>query len=116
MNSAVLDVPSVRTMEASQAQDLAPVSVLLIEDNPGDARLIQLMLDEAGNGHFRIETVERLETALASLRRGGIGLVLSDLTLPDSQGLETFTRLHAQASQVPIIVLSGLTDTTLAVQ
>src|SRR5881394_490982 len=90
--------------------------VLLVEDNPGDARLIQLMLEEGGNGLFEIETVDHLDSALRRLQKGGIGLVLSDLSLPDSHGLETFTKLHAQARQVPIIVLSGLNDTTLAVQ
>jgi sigma-B regulation protein RsbU (phosphoserine phosphatase) len=94
----------------------SPIKVLLVEDNPGDARLIQIMLTEAGNGLFRIETVERLGAALRRLAQGGIGLVLSDLSLPDSHGLDTFAKLHAQAHQVPIIVLSGLNDTTLAVQ
>src|SRR2546421_2369822 len=96
--------------------DASPVKVLLVEDNPGDARLIQIMLAEAGNGLFEIETVEKLGTALQRLDLGGIGLILSDLSLPDSRGLDTFAKLHAQAGQVPIIVLSGLTDTTLAVQ
>ena len=90
--------------------------VLLVEDNPGDSRLIQLMLEDAGDGLFNVETVDHLRAALSRLATGGIGLVLSDLSLPDSQGLETFTRLHAQAPHVPIIVLSGLNDTTLAVQ
>jgi sigma-B regulation protein RsbU (phosphoserine phosphatase) len=96
--------------------DLSPIKVLLVEDNPGDARLIQIMLEEAGNGLFEIESVERLGSALKRLDADGIGLVLCDLSLPDSRGLDTFTKLHARARQVPIIVLSGLTDTTLAVQ
>jgi sigma-B regulation protein RsbU (phosphoserine phosphatase) len=116
MDPALIDAPSSPVAESPVESGLEPVKVLLIEDNPGDARLIQLMLEEAGDGLFHIETVERLDSALDRLRGGGIGLVLSDLTLPDSRGLETFARLHAQARQVPIIVLSGLTDTTLAVQ
>jgi len=90
--------------------------VLLIEDNPGDTRLIQLMLHEAGGDLFELEQVERLSAGLERLSAGGIEVVLSDLSLPDSHGLDTFSHLHASAPEVPIIVLSGLNDTTLAVQ
>jgi len=94
-----------------------PISVLLIEDNPGDAHLIQFMIKEAGSSLFQVEHVHRLSQALERLSSGGdIGLVLSDLSLPDSQGLETFAQLHAHAPHVPIIVLSGLNDTSLAVR
>jgi sigma-B regulation protein RsbU (phosphoserine phosphatase) len=103
--------------EVEEEQELkSALTVLLVEDNPGDSRLIQLMLEDAGDGLFEVVTVDHLEAALNRLAAGGIGLVLSDLSLPDSHGLETFTRLHAQAPHVPIIVLSGLNDTTLALQ
>jgi len=92
------------------------VRVLLIEDNPGDARLIQFMLEEAAGGVFELEHVERLEEGLKRLAEGPVGVVLCDLSLPDSRGLGTFAKLHGQAPQVPIIVLSGLNDTTVAVQ
>jgi sigma-B regulation protein RsbU (phosphoserine phosphatase) len=98
-----------------QTQPLHRVKVLLIEDNPGDARLIELMLSDA-EALFAIEHVNRLEAGLQRLSEGDIGLVLADLSLPDSRGLDTFARLHARAPRVPIIVLSGLNDTTLAVQ
>src|SRR5215471_11197345 len=81
--------------EAEQQGQPSGLRVLLVEDNPGDSRLIQLMLEDAGDGLFNVETVDHLEAALNRLTGGGIGLVLSDLSLPDSQGLETFTRLHA---------------------
>jgi sigma-B regulation protein RsbU (phosphoserine phosphatase) len=74
------------------------------------------MLQDAGEGLFDLETADRLEPGLRRLARGGIGLVLLDLSLPDSQGLETFAQLHARVPRLPIIVLSGLRDTTLAVQ
>src|SRR6266404_1328158 len=92
------------------------IRVLLIEDNPGDSRLIQMMVDEAGNDLFEIQQVEHLSEALARLAHPDIGVVLCDLSLPDSHGLETFAQLHARAPHVPIIVLSGLNDTTIAVQ
>ncbi|HWH69051.1 MAG TPA: fused response regulator/phosphatase, partial [Candidatus Sulfotelmatobacter sp.] len=92
------------------------LKVLIVEDNPGDAHLIHLMLSDAGGDLFDIEHVERLGEGLQRLADDGFGMVLLDLSLPDSHGLETFTHMHAHAPQIPIIVLSGLNDTTLAVQ
>lgn len=115
----VIDEPRVAARGEHGRQVPAPTArtkVLLIEDNPGDARLIQLMLEDAGSNFFVMETVERLQDGLRRLRRGDFGVVLLDLSLPDSQGLETFTQLLAQAPRIPIIVLSGLNDTTIAVQ
>ena len=101
--------------EAEPRTDSSPVKALLIEDNPGDARLIQIMLAATDDGFFELEHVQRLEAGLQRIAQGGIGIVLADLSLPDSHGLETFSRLHARAPEVPIIVLSGLNDTALAV-
>ena len=94
----------------------ARLKVLLVEDNAGDARLIERMLAESGGREFELERVVKLADGLARLAAGGIALVLLDLSLPDSQGLETFTRLHAGAPTVPAIVLSGLNDERVAVQ
>jgi len=90
------------------------IRALLIEDNPGDARLIEMMLAEADGESFELHHVDRLEHGLRELGNGSIDIVLSDLSVPDSHGLETFQRLHARAPHVPIIVLSGLNDTTVA--
>ena len=92
-----------------------PVQILLVEDSTGDARLIQEWLADAGTS-FSIENARKLSEALQRLERGGIDLVMSDLSLPDSQGMETFEKLHAAAPLVPLIVLSGLDDETLAVE
>ena len=89
--------------------------VLLVEDNLGDARLFQELLADAKTP-FSIDHVRKLADAVARLHLGGIDVVMSDLSLPDSQGLETFEKLHASAPHVPIIVLSGLDDETLAVE
>ncbi|HUR47200.1 MAG TPA: SpoIIE family protein phosphatase [Candidatus Saccharimonadales bacterium] len=91
------------------------LKVLLIEDNPIDARLIQIMLAEAGYGAFVLERADRLSSGLARLAQGDIGLALVDLSLPDSHGLTTFKRVYAAAPNVPIIVMSGLDDQTVAV-
>jgi phosphoserine phosphatase RsbU/P len=91
------------------------IRVLLIEDNPGDARLIELMLTGATAGLFEVERVERLDLGLNRLTETRFEVVLADLSLPDSHGLETFLRLHQEHPHVPIIVLSGLNDTAMAV-
>lgn len=100
----------------AQYAEQAQVKVLLIEDNPGDARLIELMVENAGGGFFQLEHFERLGAGLRRLQEDGFGLVLLDLSLPDSRGLATFMQSHARAPGIPIIVLSGLNDTAVAVQ
>ncbi len=93
-----------------------PVNILLIEDNPGDARLIKEMLAEAGNGSFVLRRCDRLSSGLEQLTANGTDIVLLDLSLPDSQGLDTVTRVHSGAGRFPIVVLTGLDDETLAVR
>ncbi|OFV94251.1 MAG: hypothetical protein A3F68_08585 [Acidobacteria bacterium RIFCSPLOWO2_12_FULL_54_10] len=92
-----------------------PITVLLVEDNPGDASLIRRMLSTI-NGHFTVRHVTMLSDGLDLLRQGGIDVVLLDLGLPDSAGLETLARTRAQAPHVPIIVITGLSDRDMAVQ
>lgn len=89
------------------------LKVLLIEDNPGDARLIQEMLSEAKDILFELECVDRLSAGFEIISAGGIDIVLLDLSLPDSAGLETLTKTHTSAPEVPIIVLTGLDDKAL---
>jgi serine phosphatase RsbU (regulator of sigma subunit) len=92
------------------------VKILLIEDNRGDTRLIQELLREASGFPFELESADRLTAGLTRLGLGGIDIVLLDLTLPDSRGLDTFLRLHAVAPKVPTVLLSGLDDETLAIK
>jgi len=82
----------------------------LIEDNPGDARLIRELLAEAANGSFAVDTVERLAEGLERLEGTGYTALLLDLHLPDTVGLETLLQAHTRASHVPIVVLTGLDD------
>ncbi len=89
------------------------IRVLLIEDNPIEARLTQKWLDNANGDCFQVEWVERIDQGLDRLTRNGIDLVLSDLNLPDSEGLETFLKLHAQSPSIPIVVLTGKDDEAL---
>jgi serine phosphatase RsbU (regulator of sigma subunit) len=96
--------------------DARPIQVLLVEDNPGDARLLQLSLAEATSAQFELTHVERLADALQRLSTQTFDVVLLDLSLPDSRQIDTFRRTRAHAPQLPIIVLTGLDDETLAVE
>ena len=89
-------------------------NVLLIEDNPGDARLIREMIAEDEGAPFTIHCADRLALGLEHLSAGGTALVLLDLSLPDSFGLETFAKVYAHAPTVPIIVLTGNDDQKVA--
>jgi DNA-binding NarL/FixJ family response regulator len=92
------------------------IQTLLIEDNPGDVRLIQEMLSEADAGACQITVFDRLGTARPFLEQGGYNLVLLDLTLPDSTGLETLSRLRPTVATAAVIVLTGLDDEAAAIQ
>ena len=89
--------------------------ILLFEDNPADTRYIQEMLTEAGLTDLDLRCVERLSAGLECLAEGEFDVILLDLGLPDSQGLDTFTRMYRQAPRLPIIVFSGLDDEEIAV-
>jgi len=90
--------------------------VLLIEDNPGDVRLIKEMFAEARYPAFTLECVERLTDGLARLIDSRFDVILLDLSLPDSSGLNTFVTLHGATEDLPIVILSGLNDETTAVE
>src|SRR5574341_1120998 len=91
------------------------IKVLLIEDNPGDARLVKEMLAEEKNISFEMEWEDGLSKGLKRLDGGGIDVVLLDLNLPDSRGFDTFAKVLAGAPQIPVVVMTGLDDETLAI-
>ena len=93
-----------------------PIHALLIEDNPGDARLLAEMMAEAGNGSPRIKWADRLGAGLQSLTEGGIDIVLLDLALPDSQGIDTLSAVREAAPGIPVVVLTGLDDENAAME
>ncbi len=96
--------------------NLEGIHVLLVEDNPADARLFLELVRDTGAGRLKLEHVTRLSTALDRLSNGHFDVMLLDLSLPDEQGLATLTRAHAHAPNVPIVVLTGLDDEALAVK
>ena len=92
------------------------ISVLIIEDNPGDARLVQEALKGTSDPAYRVEWAEGLSIGLARLADGGIDVLLLDLGLPDSQGLATLQLVRDLAPEVPVVVLSGDDDEQLAME
>jgi len=92
------------------------IRVLLVEDNPADVRLVQEMLIQSTDARFKITHADRLAKALASLKEEPFDVILLDLSLPDSQGLETFKQIQAAVSQLPIVVLTYHQDEILAIQ
>jgi len=87
-----------------------PIKIILIEDNPGDVRLIKEMLNQAMPGKFEITCVDRLEKVAKILTKANIDILLLDLGLPDSQGIDTFDKVNAKAVTLPIVVLTDLRD------
>jgi len=90
--------------------------VLLIEDNEDDACLIGETLTERTAADVELEWVDRLENGLTRLAEDKVDLVLLDLSLPDSHGLETLDKVQRQTPDVPVIVLTHLDDEAMAVQ
>jgi PAS domain S-box-containing protein len=93
-----------------------PIKILLVEDNPGDARLLREAVAETSAPGPEWVTVDRLRDAMSHLGEESFDVVLLDLSLPDAQGFETFARAFAQAPDVPIVVLTGLDDEEMAVK
>lgn len=92
-----------------------PLRILLIEDNLDDVRLVRETLRDFSGNEFEIESTARLEEGLKLLREQHFDIVLLDLTLPDSYGIETFEQLHSQ-SDVPVVVLSGNANDEVALK
>jgi signal transduction histidine kinase len=93
-----------------------PFQVLIVEDSLVFAHLLQFILDEALTAHFEVTRVERSGEAIEQLAGQSFDVILLDLILPDSQELDTLTRVHAHAGDVPIIVMTDLDDEMLGVK
>ena len=92
------------------------IKVLLVEDSPSDARLVQSGLAEASAGNFEVTWVDRLDAAMAKLRQEPFDVGLIDLGLPDSSGSATFLRVMEAAPMLPLIVLTGAADEALGAE
>jgi len=87
-----------------------PLSVLLIEDSPEEAELIQVMLTQSRRERVCVEHVSRLCDGLACLASAPVDVILLDFSLPDSKGLVSFEKVRAAAPHVPIVILTNLDD------
>src|SRR5580658_7545289 len=94
----------------------SPIIVLLVEDNAGDARLIREMFSDQVSRPAVLVHVESMREAQAYITGHRIDTILLDQGLPDVEGLETVRRAHAAAPHVPLVVLTGLDDESLAAQ
>jgi signal transduction histidine kinase len=90
--------------------------VLLVEDNPGDARLLREMLNEGGSPDVDLACVSFMSEAESHLATHTVDIILLDLGLPDAQGLVAIRRARIAAPDVPLVVLTGMDDEALAAQ
>jgi len=90
--------------------------ILVVEDNPGDARLIREFLRESEDSALEMIFADKLSAALECLEENEFDVILLDLGLPDSQGLDTLISIYNQVSEIPIIILSGNTDVNIAIK
>ncbi|MGE5505690.1 MAG: PP2C family protein-serine/threonine phosphatase [Actinomycetota bacterium] len=121
-----LTAPMVRRTEVGSARDLsvrpmsvgrpdrAALRVLLVEDDPGDARLVWEALRASTEARFTVVHGQTLAEGLKILGEQPVDVVLLDLTLPDSAGLSTFSRVQAAAPHLPIVVMTGISDPEFA--
>ncbi len=107
---------SIADNKAEQKNSHKVIRILLIEDNPADARLIKEYLSDVKNTAFEFKNTERLAEGIEILENEFIDVVLLDLNLPDSKGLGSFDQIFAIAPSVPIIVLTGLNDEATAIK
>jgi sigma-B regulation protein RsbU (phosphoserine phosphatase) len=94
--------------------EIKTINVLLVEDNLDDVHFLRMVLNKAAGVRFKLESATNLKESLACLAKGEIEVILLDLTLPESSGMDTFNVIKEQAHDVPIIVLSGMDDERLA--
>ncbi len=107
--------PSRDSSKEAVITDLEALRVLLVEDNPGDARLVREMLAEMNTERYDTIPVGRLADALRYLSEQSFDAILLDLNLPDSYGLATLIKIRSVAPHVPVIVVSGLADEEMAI-
>jgi two-component system cell cycle sensor histidine kinase/response regulator CckA len=92
------------------------IPVLLVDDGPTDALIVREELMQVAGVNFEITHVERLAEAVQQLGKKDFAVVLLDLSLPDSDGFETFIRLREASPDIPVVILSGRVNELLAVQ
>jgi two-component system cell cycle response regulator len=107
---------SVPPSEGDEHSRAERIVVLLIEDNPADVRLIREQLAEVSQTHFELRVAGSLAAGLAEIARAKPDIVLLDLSLPDSQALDTLAHVRACQPDLPSVVMTGLDDETLSME
>ena len=102
-----MDIPS---------QQFETINVLLIEDHPGDARLVKEMLIDAGANKFNLTHVGSMSEGLTLLSNESYHVILLDLSLPDGHGLDNIQQVCTATPHLPIVILTGLDDETTAIR
>ena len=92
------------------------MNILLIEDNEDDAVFVTETMCHGKKNPPKIEWVKNLTLGLERLLPGGIDVIVLDLGLPESKGLETFEKVRSMAADIPVVILSGMEDEMLAIQ
>jgi PAS domain S-box-containing protein len=103
-------------MQLQEREEKSPIRILLVEDHEGDAKLISILLTESPFFIFDMTHVKNLKEAFNALDERRFDVILLDLLLPDSHGIETFSRIHEQAAEIPVIVITVLGDEKHAIQ
>src|ERR1035438_3059910 len=96
--------------------ELGALSILLVEDSPSDAVLLQEALTDDGRAEFKFTLVETWAQAAEELKAKTFDVLLLDLSLPDSSGRETFVRARAEAPHLPIVVMTGQADESVGLE
>ncbi len=91
------------------------VEILLFEDNPGDAGLIEEMVSDSTTCSYELKIAETLEEGMNLLNVDSYDVILLDLGLPDSDGINTFLNVQRESSGTPIIILTGLNDGNIGI-
>ncbi|HYH48517.1 MAG TPA: diguanylate cyclase [Acidimicrobiia bacterium] len=100
-------------MEVGSTGRERPLRLLLVEDSRTDAELVEALLEHRDDVRFSITVAGSLADGLAWLARHSVDVVLLDLTLPDSERLETFRAVRNRAPTVPVVVMTGVAETGL---
>ena len=102
--------------ENNVRSEAEPINLLLVEDNPADRRLVAELLGDQHESRFHLIYAECVSEALQVLAQDKISIILLDLQLPDCRDLESLTKIHAAATGVPVVVLSGMEDESVAIR
>ncbi|HBG61242.1 MAG: hypothetical protein A2243_06770 [Omnitrophica WOR_2 bacterium RIFOXYA2_FULL_38_17] len=92
------------------------IRCLLVEDNTTDAKLIEVMLRRSMRQEFELVLIDNLADSIEHIQNNKVDVIILDLILPDSNGLETFIALQAKSNDIPTIILSGLDDREIAIR